>query len=77
MLIENFPKHIFWSYKPDSELPEEVVAEQVLLYGDVEDMFLLLKLLGEEKISKVKNRIEASGRWQKRVYFISNVLLSK
>lgn len=77
MQISNFPHHIFWSYKPDAELPDEVIAEQVLLYGDVEDMFLLTKLIPYDKITQAKNIIEATGRWQKRIYFISNVVLSK
>lgn len=77
MKINNFLHHIFWSYKPDADLPDEVVAEQVLLYGDVEDMFLLVKLMSYEKIKQAKNKIEATGRWHKRVYFISKVVLSE
>jgi hypothetical protein len=39
-------------------------------------MFSLKKLVASEKIIKAKNKIEATGRWQKRVYFICNVVLS-
>jgi len=77
MQINNFPSHIFWSYKPDANLPDELVAEQVLLHGDIEDMLLLLRLMDEEKIIRATNKIEASGRWIKRVNFINKVLLSK
>jgi hypothetical protein len=34
MNISVFPKHIFWAWQENADLPDEVIAEQVILYGD-------------------------------------------
>lgn len=38
MDISKFSPHIFWFYKKDSDLPNELVISQVSLYGEIEDM---------------------------------------
>lgn len=38
MQIAPFPKHIFWQYKPDADLPDMVVLESLLSYGDLDDI---------------------------------------
>ncbi|MDP3641655.1 MAG: hypothetical protein Q8S54_00535 [Bacteroidota bacterium] len=38
MQITPFPKHIFWQYKPDADLPDMVVLENLLLYGDLDEI---------------------------------------
>ncbi len=43
MQINNYPKYIFWNYADDADLPENIVAEQVLSYGDIEDISLAFK----------------------------------
>ncbi|MCD6255309.1 MAG: hypothetical protein J7J44_03430 [Deltaproteobacteria bacterium] len=48
----------FWSYKKDIDLPDEEIIERVLLYGKLEEMFMLLKLFGYERCFEVyKKRI--------------------
>jgi hypothetical protein len=53
-----FPHNYFWSYRPDADLPEEIVAEKILIYGDISDIVQLEKLLGREWLA---------GTWQKRL----------
>lgn len=75
MLISSFPKYIFWQYKSDADLPGMLVLENVLLYGDLEDLFRITKLFTSQEISEVQQKIEAGGRWKKRAFFIKKVLL--
>ena len=75
MKIALFPKHIFWSYDPTADLPEELVAEQVILYGDLDDLFILSRNVSSVIIAKVNQKILSSGRWKKRCYFIEKVIL--
>ncbi len=77
MNISAFPKYIFWSYKPEADLPESLVTEQVLLYGDLEDMFRLSDLVSNQVIETVNKKISDTGRWQKRTNFINKVILRK
>lgn len=76
MQISAFPRHIFWSYAPQADLPEEIVAEQVILYGDLTDIFRLQDLVSKANIAKANQKIEAKGRWLKRVHFINKVILN-
>ena len=75
MLISRFPRYIFWQYKADADLPKMVVLENVLLYGDLEDMFNIARLFTSHEIAEVQKKIEAGNRWKKRAFFIKNVLL--
>ena len=75
MKIAAFPKHLFWSYDPQADLPEELVAEQVILYGDLDDLFQLSDMVSTDIIAKVNQKIAACGRWPKRCYFVDKVIL--
>ena len=75
MNIALFPKHLFWSYHPQADLPDEVVAEQVILYGDLDDLFRLSNHVSSVIISRVNKKISLRGRWKKRCYFVEKVIL--
>lgn len=38
MQITPFPEHIFRQYKPDADLPDMLVLESLLSYGDLHDI---------------------------------------
>ena len=75
MKIVAFPKHLFWSYSNHADLPAELVAEQVILYGDLDDLFKLSEMLPPDIIAKANQKIAARGRWQKRCFFVNKVIL--
>jgi hypothetical protein len=75
MNISVFPKHIFWSWKGNSDLPEELVAEQVILYGDLDDLFLLSKIVPQKIIKNANDKIISSGKYLKRTNLITKVIL--
>jgi len=75
MEISTFPHYIFWSYNVHADLPDDVVAEQVLLYGDLDDLFRLSALLPTKTIAKANSKIKASGHWLKRTYFVDKIIL--
>ncbi|MCY7361285.1 MAG: hypothetical protein LH629_04335 [Ignavibacteria bacterium] len=73
--ISEFPKHIFWNYKSDAELDEEIVTYNVLLYGDIPDYKKLVKIVNRDSLVKAVAEIEKTGRNKKRVNFIKKILL--
>lgn len=77
MLITPFPKHIFWQYKPDADLPDLVVLENLLLYGDLDILLKIPHLFPVQQITEIQKKIDASSRWKKRAFFIKNILLAK
>jgi hypothetical protein len=50
-----FKANYFWSYKKDADLPIGIIAENVLVYGDFEDIFSLQREIGNELMVKVWN----------------------
>ncbi|GAB1444037.1 hypothetical protein MASR2M39_28820 [Ignavibacteriales bacterium] len=76
MNISQFSPHIFWSYDKSKDLPEEVVIEQVLFNGEIEDFDLLFKSCSRESIEKVVVRYEKNGMREKRTNFIRKMYLS-
>jgi len=61
-----FKANYFWSYKKDADLPESIVAEKVLIFGDFEDIFWVQKELGQETMVKVWNeKIRGNPRYCK------------
>lgn len=50
-----FKANYFWSYKKDADLPPGIIAEKVLIYGDIEDIFSLQRAIGKEMMVKVWN----------------------
>lgn len=75
--ISSFTKHIFWSYKRKAELPEETVARQVFLYGDIKDMIALTHLISKEKLEYTLNDIKKNTKNDKRVNFIEKIIIEK
>ncbi len=75
MKISTFPRHLFWSYHTDADIPEEVIAEQVILYGDLEDLFQLSVLVSHDIISGVNRRIASRGHWLKRCNLVDKIIL--
>ena len=75
MQIQGFSKHIFWNYATNIDLPESIVAEQVILYGEIEDIVLLFKNTPRESILSAVTKIKITDRWKKRVNFIEKVFL--
>ena len=76
MQISTFPKHIFWQYKPEADLPDLVVLENLLLYGDLDDLLNAPRLFPKQQIMEVQKKIQASGKWKKRAFFINKILLA-
>jgi hypothetical protein len=77
MKISGFPHHLFWSYSSQADLPEELIAEQVILYGDLGDLFHLSDVLSHEIIAAANEKIIAKGRWKKRSHFVTKVILER
>ncbi len=44
MNVEGFSSHIFWSYNRLTNIKPEIVIKQVISYGEVKDMNLLIIL---------------------------------
>mgnify|MGYP000672238203 CR=1 FL=1 len=57
MTIEPFSKHIFWSYKPDADLPERVVIQQVIAYGEISDIRLISKMVPHQVINEAIEKL--------------------
>ena len=73
--ISDFQKHIFWNYKNDAVLDENIIIENVILYGELSDYSRLKGLVKKESLGKVIDRIDSTGRYRKRVNFARKVLL--
>lgn len=75
MRISGFHRHIFWSYKADADLPEELVVRHVILYGELEDMILLTKKIDSRTIEKVLQSLSSAGHNKKRINFFQKVIM--
>ncbi len=75
MLISKFPKYIFWQYKPKANLPDLVVLENILRYGDLDDLLEVPRLFSPQQIIDVQKKIDDGKRWKKRAFFIKKILL--
>ncbi|MDQ3193660.1 MAG: hypothetical protein M3P82_01545 [Bacteroidota bacterium] len=71
----DFPRHIFWNYKENVFLNEDIVIRNVLLYGDIEDYKKLLKHISNDSLNKIVKQLEATGKNKKRINFIKKILL--
>ncbi len=43
----------FWSYAPDADIPDEVLIEEALRWGDVEELQALFKMFSGKEIKRV------------------------
>lgn len=63
-----FNRGYFWSYDwENGKLPLEVIVEQVLIYGELEDIFTLFSLFDSEQIkgiyySKIRDKLITSNK---------------
>jgi hypothetical protein len=62
-------------YRPDSDLPEEVIVDQIIRYGDMQDLFKLPATFSADVIQKVVLKIAGQERWKKRIYFVNKIIL--
>jgi len=77
MQITSFPRHIFWQYKPDADLPDQVILENLLRYGDLDDLLQVPKFFSPSQIAEVQRKIGIGNRWKKRAFFIKKILLAE
>jgi hypothetical protein len=75
MKITPFSKHIFWSWKPDADLPENLVIQQVIAYGEISDFRLICKLLPTEKINVAIEKWKNKDKYKKQINFLKQVFL--
>lgn len=73
--INNFSRHIFWSYKESAILPEQEVIRRVVSYGDVQDLVKLSEMLPVSIIIQAINTWKEKGRFDKRINFFQKVIL--
>jgi hypothetical protein len=75
MNIAPFSRHIFWSWKPDADLPENVVIQQVIAYGEISDFRLMCKLIPREKINEAIEKWKNRNKYEKHINFLKQVFL--
>lgn len=75
MNITPFSKHIFWSWKPDADLPDNVVIQQVIAYGEISDFRLLCKFVPHEKISEAIENWKSRDKYKKHINFLKQMFL--
>lgn len=71
MLIAPFSGHIFWSYKRDADLPENIIIQQVIAYGELKDFLLLSRMFSADQIN------EAIKLWKNKSKHIREINLLK
>jgi len=75
MKIANFPRHIFWSYSSDADLPEKLITRQVILYGDLMDIFKLSKIISIDVIASVNSELCKDDKYAKRCNLVQKLIL--
>jgi len=75
MLIKNYSKQAFWNYKKDADLPQEIVCERVILYGEIEDMISLVKSADRDLLLEVLDELNKANRYRKRINFFKKVIM--
>jgi hypothetical protein len=73
MLISNFSRHIFWSYKKGADLPDDIVIKQVISYGELSDIITLTTLYRKDMLRAKIKKFYLSNK--KRANFILKVFL--
>ena len=77
MKISSFSKHIFWSWKPDADLPESLVIKQVIAYGEISDFRLISKLIPQQKIMDAIEKWKNKDQYKKHIHFLKQVFLNE
>ena len=75
MDIEGFSSHIFWSYNRLADMNPEIVIKQVISYGEVKDMILLVKKVGKKRINEVIKNWKGREKYDKHINFMEKVIL--
>lgn len=75
--ISPFSKHIFWSWKPGADLPETLVIQQVIAYGEISDLRLLSKLLPPQAVNEAIGKWKSKDRNKKRINLLKQVFLDE
>ncbi len=75
MDITPFSKHIFWSWKHDADLPENLVIQQVIAYGEISDFRLLSKLIPKQNIIEAIEKWRNKDQYKKHIHFLKQVFL--
>lgn len=75
MKIANFPSHIFWSYSSDADLPENLIARQIIIYGDLKDIFALPELISIDTITLVNSELCKDDKYAKRCNLVQKLIL--
>ena len=75
MNITPFSKHVFWSWKSNADLPENVVIQQVIAYGEISDFRQLTTLLPKQKIISAIENWQNKDKYAKHIHFMKQVFL--
>jgi hypothetical protein len=76
MDIKGFSQHIFWSYNKTADMEPEVVIRQVIAYGEIKDMILLVSKVEKKKILEVISNWKGREKYDKHINFFKNIILS-
>ena len=75
MNITPFSKYIFWSWEKDADLPENVVVQQVIAYGEISDFRKLATFLPKQKILDAIEKWPNKQTHAKHIHFLKQVFL--
>ncbi|MDZ7742722.1 MAG: hypothetical protein U5Q03_13480 [Bacteroidota bacterium] len=74
MLISKFSKYLFWSYRKNADLPEEIVIQRVLAFGEIADLIFLNDLVPGSKIEEVLKNWKEKEKYKRRINFYNKVI---
>ena len=75
MDIKGFSPHIFWSYNKSADLETGIIIRQVIAYGEIKDMLLLVERLGKKRILSAMDKWKDREQNEKRINFLKKVIL--
>ena len=73
-------KNLLWSYNPEQAkyLPESIIIEHILLYGDVPQLRLLFRTIALERIEKVwEQHLLPQPNLRKTNYYLAKFYFNK
>lgn len=72
-----FEAKYFWNYKKNADLPEEIIIEKVLIYGDFEEIFMLEKIVGGNLIKNLWNKKIRNNKRFKKLNSVLEIIYAK
>jgi len=75
MQINHFSPHIFYSYKHNINLPDEVIIRQVINYGEITDLNMIAKHFTKDQIEEAIKKDRGNIKNIKRLNFLQQVIL--